>query len=357
MITIREAHIDDNYALLQLTAITPMNSPFVLRIDRKPNFFNLINERGSGKVFVALKEDKIIGTASISVYDGYWSNTLHQISYLADFKIDPNYQGKIVLWLLIRAIKAFVLKSNCNIIYFVVAAGNTKVEKMLKPRQNLPQFFPVTNFNIYQLFPRIIKPLTPSSFTVVDLKKPKITELNLDRFFNAFNKEYNLAPVVTIDHLNETRVITAYRGDELLSAISLKDMNYCKQNVVLSIPFIHRVLLTLIGVLRLFVPSYPLPVLGETLRILYVKSYAFTPGNKYALKILLKWARWESFKQGFHYLCFGIDEKDKKLYSLLKFMPKICFKSTAYCFGVSGESGFSPNDLNSSLFRQDISTI
>jgi len=357
MITVREAHIDDNYDLLQLTAKTPMDSPFVLRIDRKPNYFNLANERGSGKVFVALKENKIIGTASISVYDGYWSNTIHQISYLADFKIDPKHQGKTVLWLLIGAIKTFVLKSNCNIIYFVVAAGNSKVEKLFKPRQNLPQFLPVAKFNIYQLPPRINKPTTPSSFSVADLNKCKISELNLDRFFNAFNKEYNLAPVVTIDQLNETRVITACRGDELLSAISLKDMNYCKQNVVLSIPFIHRVLLTLTGVIRLLIPSYPLPVLGEGLRILYVKSYAFTPGNKYALKILLQWARWESFKQGFHYLCFGIDEKDKKLYSLLKFMPRICFKSTAYCSSASDESGFSSNDLNSSLFRQDISTI
>jgi|GEM_PF-3766278 len=42
-IIIRETTFHDNEGLLQLTSLTPMQGNISLRVDRKPDFFGLLN--------------------------------------------------------------------------------------------------------------------------------------------------------------------------------------------------------------------------------------------------------------------------------------------------------------------------
>ena len=71
MISYRLATSGDNEQLIRLTAATGMAGSIGLRIDRKPDFFKLLELRGDTKVFVALDEDRIIGCLCVSLQQVY----------------------------------------------------------------------------------------------------------------------------------------------------------------------------------------------------------------------------------------------------------------------------------------------
>ncbi len=71
MITFRLATKEDNEQLIELTAATGMMGETALRIDRNPDFFKLLEKRGESRVFLALDENKVIGSLCDSASDKY----------------------------------------------------------------------------------------------------------------------------------------------------------------------------------------------------------------------------------------------------------------------------------------------
>ena len=65
MIHYRLANFEDNRQLIELTSSSGMTGEISLRIDRKPDFFGLLNMRGESKVFVAVDHETIIGSICV----------------------------------------------------------------------------------------------------------------------------------------------------------------------------------------------------------------------------------------------------------------------------------------------------
>ena len=86
MIQYRIATNDDNQQLIELTSASGMMGEISLRIDRKPDFFKLLNMRGESKVFVALEGDTIIGSICVSQQEVYVGGQITPLQYFADFK-------------------------------------------------------------------------------------------------------------------------------------------------------------------------------------------------------------------------------------------------------------------------------
>src|SRR5712675_1161982 len=92
---IREASTDDNKQLLSLTSQNAMEGTISLRIDRNPDFFSLLRERGSSITYVAEHNHKIIGCFSCSESRVYINRVPTRIHYLSDLKVDGNRQGSV----------------------------------------------------------------------------------------------------------------------------------------------------------------------------------------------------------------------------------------------------------------------
>jgi hypothetical protein len=90
MITYRLATHNDNQQLIELTASSGMPGEISLRIDRKPDFFSLLNMRGETKVFVALEDDKIIGSLCVSLQQVYVGGEIFPFYYVGDLKVAEN---------------------------------------------------------------------------------------------------------------------------------------------------------------------------------------------------------------------------------------------------------------------------
>ena len=71
MIYYRLATIEDNQQLLDLTSSTGMSGKISLRIDRNPDFFELLKFRGESRVIVATDNNTIVGSICLSLEQTY----------------------------------------------------------------------------------------------------------------------------------------------------------------------------------------------------------------------------------------------------------------------------------------------
>src|SRR5882757_7800047 len=94
MIRYRLATHPDNLQLLELTAATSMQGDISLCIDRQPDFFKLLEKRGETKVFIALEDEKIIGSLSVSCQLVYVGGDVMPVRYIGDFKVYESYRNK-----------------------------------------------------------------------------------------------------------------------------------------------------------------------------------------------------------------------------------------------------------------------
>src|SRR3989304_2040052 len=87
------AEPSDNEGLLRLTSATPMGGEISIRIDRHPDFFQLLERRGRSFVLVAEEGGKIVGSISTAAETVQVEHRCQDIHYLGDLKVDPGYQG------------------------------------------------------------------------------------------------------------------------------------------------------------------------------------------------------------------------------------------------------------------------
>ena len=91
MISIQEATLNDNLELLALTQATPMNGVISLRIDRSPAFFQLLKLRGTGKVFIARADGRIVGCISVAYRSVFVDGKPQRDGYVGDLKVHPSF--------------------------------------------------------------------------------------------------------------------------------------------------------------------------------------------------------------------------------------------------------------------------
>src|SRR5215471_2413708 len=156
MITIREATLDDNAALLALTKRTPMRGAISLRIDRDPDFFRLLQMRGPGKVFVALVDHRIVGCISVVYQSVFIEGTPQQVGYIDDLKVDPFLQGGRTALKLVKALHNYIMTQDVDLYFCLVAHGNDKTLPFLRGRLGIPPFAYMGRFIVYEILPSSI---------------------------------------------------------------------------------------------------------------------------------------------------------------------------------------------------------
>ena len=187
MISIEEATLNDNLELLALTQATPMNGVISLRIDRSPAFFQLLKLRGTGKVFIARADGRIVGCISVVYRSVFVDGKPQRVGYVGDLKVHPSFQGSRVALKLTQALFGYAMRQDVDLYFCVVASGNEKAFSFLQGRLGIPPFQFVGRFRVYEILTSPNR-LSSKSYEIEDTNVDDIHEVC--RLCNQFNTSY-----------------------------------------------------------------------------------------------------------------------------------------------------------------------
>lgn len=342
---IRHALPTDSAALIALTALTPMQGTISLRIDRKPDFFELLKHRGEAIVLVA--EDNaghIVGSFSAAKQFFYLNGDPVPVYYLGDLKVHPAHARSFLAYRLVKEMHRQLCLAGADLLVCTAAEGNDSVFSFFEGRAGIPPFRKINTFHVYQLMPR------KGAFSGA------VQSCNEDvhLFFQDFCQRFHFYPIMQ-SHEAE-KILWAKGGAELLAAISLFDPGSIKQNVVMGYPFSLQLAIGLLRQLKRLFPLPPLPVKGEALRLLYVKQFGFLPGSKDVFLQLLQQARAYAFAKQYHFVTMAVDERDDELRSLVKPLSRFSFRSISLVTSLSGNQNLLTN-VCSGIAYEDYSLV
>ena len=126
MIDYRLATEKDNKQLLNLTSSTPMSGIISLRIDRNPNFFELLRIRGESKVFVASENKIIIGCVCVSKEQTYVKEKIRRLYYVCDLKVDHLYRNKGIGMQLTNEVTKYLATEKADLVFLCKPSSVSK---------------------------------------------------------------------------------------------------------------------------------------------------------------------------------------------------------------------------------------
>jgi predicted N-acetyltransferase YhbS len=344
-IEIRPADEADNEGLLALTRIAPMAGTISLRIDRDPDFFALLRLRGTSKVFVAARGRQVIGCVSAALRTAYISGVPEPIAYIGDMKVHPSFSGSPVAVRLVKALEADMRRAGIDLGFCVVANGNHRVMPLFAGRVGTPRWVPLGRFLVNGLVPWPFKGYS-KGYTIDSAQAADLAAIAtlLDRF----HRSRQFAPQLQEDEIAQTlsasleqpfpRTFVARRGQWVVATLTLCDTGRVKRNVLVHAPGSLKVALALLGVATAPFPGFPVPRMGQALRLLSVRYAACEDGHHAALQALLAMARTEAFRHRFTFLMLGLHERDP-LRSLVRGIPRFTFSSQAFATSLGDAVG------------------
>jgi hypothetical protein len=305
MILYRLATNDDNQQLIELTSDSGMAGDIALRIDRKPDFFKLLNMRGESKVFVAVDGDQIVGSVCVSKEDVYVGGQIYPLQYLGDFKIAEPYRNKFIGFRLCKLLEKHVLDIGADLAFLNYAKGNTKPIRFFGNRPNIPDFESLGVFNIHQFIGKKKKAFHPKYEVISN----KVTE-DLLTFLNIHYRNYELGNVITPDKLEGSTVFTVQENGKIIAALCLLDTMNVKQNVVTEVSWKMKYLLKILNSLNSVLGLSKMPELNKPVSMIYIKYLAVQNNEKQLVRILIGHARNIAYEKSYSFVSVGLHEKD-----------------------------------------------
>jgi hypothetical protein len=189
---IRAATKEDNQALLALARQAPMDAKLVVNIDRSPDYFRLAGLQGNDPlIFVAEKEEKLIGAVGISFRDVYLKGEKIRIGYIGGIKIDHICGNSFVAFRLMKHVAEYLSDTPVKFGVILVMGENKAMNALLSGRAGIPPFDRIAGYRVKYLFPfrfqRSSRDYTYRHAIRSDI--PRLSEL-----FRQFYDNYELAP-------------------------------------------------------------------------------------------------------------------------------------------------------------------
>lgn len=316
MISYRLANSGDNEQLLELTRSSAMSGLISLRIDRNPDFFELLKYRGESKVFVATENNTIVGCICVSKEEVYVREKKQILYYVCDLKVSLSHRNRGIGMQLTNEITEYLAIKNADLVFSNVSKGNMKPYSLFKNCPGRPDLINIGHFKVFQFIgAKSIKP---------NIKyKIETTCLNDDLvfFFNDFYSKYQLGEVITKEKLEKTQILTVYDNDKMVAAMCVVDTMNAKQNVVVKLPWYLRYVLGFINNLGGILSISKMPREKEPIKMLYIKYLAVPTYNKEIIRLLLEQAKNCAYDKSYSFVSIGLHEKDpiiKSFHGLFK---------------------------------------
>ena len=318
----------DNQQLIALTASSGMAGEIALRIDRKPDFFKLLEMRGETTVFVALDGETIIASLCVSLQQVYVGGEIYPLRYIGDFKVAEEYRKKGIGLRLCDNMADYVICNNSDLAFLNVSKGNNKPVSFFRNRPNVPDFDNIGIFKIHQFIGKKRKKM-PARYNI------QMTETTDDvlSFLNEYYKKYELGSVITKDKLVGTHVYKIQQNNMIIAVMCLADTMNLKQNVVTGISFKMKALLKAMNFFSGLVGISKMPTLNEPVRMMYIKYLAVNNQEQEVVKSLINFARDIVYRKSYSYVSIGLHEKDP-LHNCFNGLLKITFKSVGMLLSI-----------------------
>ena len=305
MIRYRLATYEDNQQLIELTSSSGMPGEISLRIDRKPDFFKLLDMRCKSNVFVALDGDIIVGSICVSQQEVYVSGQITPIQYFADFKIATEYRNRTIGFRLCRELENHVFSVGADLAFANFSKGNLKPLRFLHKRKNTPDFENIGIFYIHQFIGRKRKAHN-LEFKIV---AGNVSD-DLIRFLNDHYCRYELGSVITKEKLLNTSIFTIQSENKIIAAMVLQDTMEAKQNVVTHVTWKMNFLLKTMTLVNSVLGLSKMPVINQPIRMIYIKYLATHNNNRKLIRFMINHARNIAFEESYSFVSMGMHEKD-----------------------------------------------
>jgi len=330
MIQYRLATQLDNKQLLELTAATSMQGDICLLIDRKPDFFTLLEKRGQTKVFVAQEQDRIIGSLSVSCQSVYVDGKVLPVQYIGDFKVYESYRNKGIGLKLCDEMAEYVISAGSDLAFLNVAKGNNKPLSFFRNRPNIPDFDHIGTFHIHQFIGKRNKSISRGPM----IKKSEATKAVI-RFLNEHYCQYELGNVITKESIEKSDIFIIEDQEAIRGVICLTDTMPYKQNIVMKLSWKMKTLLKLLNLLSGILGISRMPLPGEPVKMMYIKYLAVTHHEKEIVRLLVDHARNIIYDKGYSFVSIGVHEKDP-LNACFSGIFKLTFKSVGMLLSIRG---------------------
>ncbi len=328
MISYRLATQEDNQQLIELTAASGMKGETGLRIDRKPDFFKLLQMRGATKVFVALHSGTIIGAICVSLQQVYVGGQIYPLQYIGDFKVAEAFRNKGIGLQLCNRLADYVVSIGADLAFLNVSKGNTKPFSFFKERPGIPDFENIGVFNIHQFIGEKKKAYHPE----YKIELMPVTD-ELIKFLNARYCRYEMGPVITKEKLQGTINFVIQYKKEIIAAMCLVDTMSAKQNVVTKLSWKMKALLKCMNIFKGISGISKMPLVNEPVQMIYIKYLAVNNNEKQQVKLLINHARNIVYEKAYSFVSAGLHEKDA-LNSCFTGLFKLTFKSVGMLLSI-----------------------
>ena len=311
---LRVATPSDNQQLAALSNLTPMDGTISVCIKREPDFFSLLYRLGEPHVIVAEENTIIIGCVSIVKEEMMLMNKPTIFYYLCDLKVHPEHRNKKVGTHLSKAMHAWLLQQDADLLFSTVANENQKVMPLFNGKAGIENVTTAGKFYILQLVPKKNYKVNHAYTILRCSAEEKIVQMH-----SQFAERYVLHPYANAEYYNDCIHFAALKNGNLVAAISLFDPVSLKQNVLISIPWYYSLAVNFLRLAKPVLHTPYMPHNGEAIRILYVKDFSYLPGNEDALISLIKFASEYAYKNNYSFLSITFHEKDELRPRLRKF--------------------------------------
>ena len=305
MIHYRLATQDDNDQLLELTSASGMTGEIALRIDRHPDFFQLLKLRGESKVFVAVDGSSIVGSLAVSEQQVFLGGEIHSLLYIGDFKVAEAYRNKSIGGQLCDELAKYVISIDADLAFLNVSKGNDKPFSFFRNRPGFPDFNNIGVFNIHQLVGKkqknkwlsYVVESTTASFKVID-------------FLNSQYSSYELGSVITKGKLEGTDLFIIQHENKIIAAMCLADTMSVKQNVMTQLSWMKKIMLRAMNLCSGILGISKMPTLQMPVRMLYIKYLAVRYHDRKLVLALINHARHIAYERSYSFASISLHEKD-----------------------------------------------
>jgi len=325
MKNIRRANPKDNESLHLLTESLPMEGDFSLRIERKPDFFALLQIRGDSETYLVSHHEKIEGSITVSKKEYLIKGKAHPSAIISDVKFLNMRNTTNFARLLQFTYEKIKQDNQLNSLFVTIAEGNTKIEGVLSGRVGLPKFHRIANFDILQLLSK------KKTFDHPNIHK---ADLNISEgileYYKSYLQNYDLANSPVAIDLDTEEEYYYKEGDKIVAAIRLMDTRHLKQNVLLRAPMSINLALSILRILKKPLGLPKIPKVGMPIDMLYIRYYACEEGAVESLMKLIEFARHRTYQKNLTFLSIAISEHINILKPIKKKFFHLTFKSSLY---------------------------
>jgi hypothetical protein len=294
----------DNLQLIELTASTGMMGETSLRIDRKPDFFKLLEKRGKTTVFVAVEDNRIVGSLCVSLQEVYVGGQVLPLHYIGDFKVAASHRKMGIGLRLCDELANCIIPEGADLAFLNVAKGNKQPYSNIKNRTNIPDFENIGIFKIHQF----IGKRTTVTHPLYKIEESPVSE-ELLKFLNGYYGKYELGAVITKENWKRVSIFIIKNENHIIAAMCLADTMAFKQNVVIKLSWKFKYLLKFLTGPGEFRFS-KMPLTNEPVRLIYIKYLAVNDLQKQLVKSLINHARNIAFENLIPSASIGLHEKD-----------------------------------------------